>query len=109
MTQYDAFDWSEERVYYGVRTGAESPIIEIDFDEMKGFLFSTYERFKDQGYFAQGFGQECVDAGTTIGTMGSDIGAFFFLKLRKRDLWPIENSWVRYSLTEVDPKIRTGG
>jgi len=86
------------RQYYSIRTGKEFDSIELDFVELTKLILSLYQRFRGDGYFAKAFGQHCVDESEpTIGTMGSDIGLFFLQRLRKRELWPIEEKIDEYS------------
>ena len=60
-----------------------------------------YQEFLRQGYFQQAYGFDCVDAGRIYGTLGSDISVFFYRKLKKRDIWPIEDMIAQYSESDL--------
>lgn len=89
------------RDYYTVRTGNSTGTIEWSFDELKDLIVSQYERFRDEGYFAEAYGQNCVDDGRTIGKMGSNVGLFFTQRLKNRDLWPLEDHIAEYSQNDL--------
>ncbi len=57
---------------------------------------NLYNEFENRGYFQQAFGYTCVDAGEMLGTIG-DINAYLLLKLRKDNLWPIQEKCLDYS------------
>jgi len=57
----------------------------------------SYLIFSTKEYFQEAFGYSCVDAGDVPGTLGSDIQAQMFRKLRKPDLWPIHEKCMGYS------------
>jgi hypothetical protein len=86
-----------DRPYYSVRTGKHPTSGRLDLAGLKGLVLSTYNQFEASGHFQQAFGYHCVDAGFVPGLAGADIGAFFFRKLKKRQLWPIESSISDYS------------
>ena len=86
-----------KREYYSVRTGKDPGQVEISFEELKLLVLSAYEKFEGQGYFANAFGQYCVDEGRTVGSVGSNIELFFLQRLRKRGLWPIPVQIVDYA------------
>ena len=88
---------TQMRDYFSVRTRRETGDLEWSFDELKELIISIYKRFEGQGYFAEAFGQYCVDRGPTVGEMGSNIDLFFRQRLRKRDLWPVEDHMGEYS------------
>lgn len=56
-----------------------------------------YKTFSDQDYFQEAFGYFCVDTGNVAGTLGLDIEAQVFRKLRKPTLWPIQDKYLSYS------------
>ncbi|WP_437587891.1 hypothetical protein [Sorangium sp. So ce1000] len=89
-----------KKLYYAARTGDVGPI-RIDLETLRGLFGSIYQRFALDGYFDEAFGIWCVDAGNVPGTAGSDIEGFFFLKLRKRDLWPIHKHHSNYSESDI--------
>ena len=83
--------------YYSVRTGNHPTGGRLDLDGFKHLLLATYQQLSDTGHFQQVLGFECVDAGFVPGSAGQDTGAFFFRKLRKRNLWPIVDRIDAYS------------
>ena len=89
------------REYYAVRTGKESGTLKFDFDELKQAFTSTYHEFVGRGYFAEAYGQRCVDWEPTIGTMGPDIEVFFLRRLKIRSLWPIVENMDIYTEHDV--------
>jgi hypothetical protein len=58
---------------------------------------ATYDHLCSAGHFQEVFGFHCVDAGFIPGSAGADGEAFFFRKLKKRNLWPIANHIETYS------------
>jgi len=56
-----------------------------------------YRKFLGKYYFQQAFGYICVDAGEVPGSLGSEIEAQMFRKLRKPNLWPIDEKYLGYS------------
>jgi hypothetical protein len=65
---------------------------------MLGELFvNAYNRFVRRDYFQEALGYECVDAGFVAGTLGPDVAAEVFGRLRKPDLWPIREHVESYS------------
>ena len=89
------------RSYYSVRTGQETDDLEIDFAEFRRLVLSIYRRLDDEGYFTEAFGQDCVDGGPTVGSLGTDLELFFVQKLRKRGLWPIPTKIDGYSEADL--------
>lgn len=64
-------------------------------------LFShLYNDFEVRGYFQEAFGYYCVDAGYVPGKVGN-VNAYFLLKLRKDNLWPIDEKWPEYDESDL--------
>jgi hypothetical protein len=64
-------------------------------------LFShLYNDFEVRGYFQEAFGYYCVDAGDVPGKVGN-VNAYFLLKLRKYNLWPIDEKWPEYDESDL--------
>jgi hypothetical protein len=57
--------------------------------------------FEDRGYLAQAFGQYCVDAGKTIGTLGSNPDAEAERLLGRSGIWHIASNWTHYELDDL--------
>lgn len=51
----------------------------------------------EKDYFQEAFGYYCVDDGEVSGSLGYDIEAQLFRKLRKENLWPIIDNCKDYS------------
>ncbi len=85
-----------ESSYYSVRMGINQMGIKIDFELASRLFFNQYNIFLSGGYFSEYFGYKCVD-GDVDGKLGPDIETAFFLKLRKKDLWPFNTADRSYS------------
>ena len=57
----------------------------------------VYLQFSSKEYFQEAFGYVCVDADEVPGTLGIDIEAQMLRKLRKPNLWPIQEKCLGYS------------
>ena len=78
---------SMTKKYYAERKGAE--LEPVDLESLKQLFLLKFEELYGEFYFREATGYECVDKGTIPGLWGSNPEAFFFLKLRMRNLWPI--------------------
>lgn len=58
---------------------------------------SIYRNAYDRRLFAQVIGFDCVDTGFICGSAGEDTEAFFFRRLRKHHLWPVDVRIAYYS------------
>lgn len=56
-----------------------------------------YVALDEKCYFQEAFGYDCVDAGEVPGTLGRDMEAQMFRRLRKPNLWPIKEKYASYS------------
>ncbi len=83
--------------YYSIRTGRHPAMGRLSLEEAKEQILATYQEFDARDYFQEAFGYECVDSGYVWGKAGPNIGAFFFKKLRKKDLWPLEERLGSYA------------
>lgn len=86
--------------YFSVRTGQHPTDGRLDWAGLTHLFRAVYQRFYGASYFAETIGSDCVDAGFIPGRAGEDTEAFFFQKLRKRNLWPVHASLAHY--TEAD-------
>lgn len=64
-------------------------------------FFSIYRDFKERGYFQEAFGYYCVDADQVPGSIGNDISAYFLFKLRKDNIWPIDDKYLDYTESDL--------
>lgn len=85
-----------ERPYYSIRTGS-NPHARFDLAMLQRLFYQTFAAFAQRDYFQEAFGYNCVDAGDVSGSIGPDIEAYVFRKLRKVNLWPIQDNYDRYS------------
>ena len=60
-------------------------------------LPNVYSQFSRKDYFQQAFGYHCVDLGRVAGTLGYDVEAAVFLRLRKDNVWPIGENHLSYT------------
>ena len=93
---YAAIGVMRDTPYYSVRTGKHPTGGRLDWDGLVHLFLAAYQEFWNAGHFQQVIGLECVDAGFVPGSAGSDTEAFFFRKLRKRNLWPIQKRIAEY-------------
>jgi len=89
------------RRYYSIRTGKNPDAIQFDLSILLRLFNDLYKSFDIKYYFQEAFGYNCVDAGDVPGTLGSDIEAQLFRKLRKPNLWPISEICNDYSEDDV--------
>lgn len=85
------------REYYSVRTGKYSDNEQINLELLKDLFKAVYQDFVRKDFFYEAYGFECVDSGFNPGIAGEDIEIFFYRRLRKRNLWPIEEKCYEYS------------
>jgi len=83
------------RRYYSVRHNPKLAVVNLD--TLKKLFLATFREFERRGYFQQSFGYDCVDAGSVAGAAGPDVAAFCFRRLRKPNLWPLEQELESYS------------
>ena len=84
-----------ERKFYSMRTGKNPNLKGLGLEEIKGFFIKLYSQMHSDGYFDESFGYFCVDAGDIPGSV-VDIEYDLIVKLRKRDLWPIDKRALDY-------------
>lgn len=88
---------TKDRQYYSVRKGLDPRLTQLDLSLLRELFLPIYQEFDRQGYFQEAFGYDCVDAGYVPGCVGYDVKAYFFRKLRKPNLWPIETNLAEYT------------
>jgi len=83
--------------YYSVRTGEICEGERFDLDTVRELFKTSFVYLEDQGYFQEGLGYYCVDAGFVPGSLGDDLDGAILLELRKRNLTPIRDRIKTYS------------
>ncbi len=83
--------------YFSERHGRAPRDEPLDFDEVRRLVINVLDSLREQGYFQQAFGYECVD-GDKNGEVGADPDAFFLRKIRREHVWPY---W------HIDPRTPT--
>lgn len=83
---------SPPRMYYSQRNQpGQAGRPSLDLPTAWQFFTVDYFRLKKQGYFAQAFGQHCVDDGFLPGTAGEDVAAYVHRKTWIPSVWPISS------------------
>lgn len=75
------------RAFYSIRTGSNAD--GFSFDRLKAVFLLVYEELKGDGYFDENLGSFCVDEGYIPGKVRNPT-LDILLKLRKDNIWPIE-------------------
>lgn len=78
-----------KRQYYSVRTGKNQNSAPIDLATLSKLFQDLYKILLAQGYFEEGFADR--------GELGTDIKAQMFRKLRKENLYPIQDKCIEYA------------
>lgn len=89
------------RQYYSIRTGKNPLASQIDLSMFLRLFEDLYTGFLAKGYFQEAFGYDCVDAGEVPGKLCGNIEAQILRKVRKSNLWPIQNKCAGYSEDDV--------
>jgi hypothetical protein len=82
--------------YYSQRTGQNPHPDGLPLFDIVGLFVRVYDHLCDEGYFAEAFGYECVDAGSVPGSV-KDVQLRLLLAVRKKNLWPIHEHSLRYT------------
>ena len=91
---------SPVRRYYSIRTGRHPLGSKLDFPLLIKLFQHLWGNFEGKGYFQEAFGYSCVDAGDVSGKI-TNIEAYFLLKLRKDNLWPIYKNCLSYDESDL--------
>src|SRR6185312_16417630 len=59
----------------------------LDIETVRRLVISVFDSFREQAYFQQAFGYECVD-GDKAGDVGGDPDAYFFRTIGRQNIWP---------------------
>ena len=82
--------------FYSQRTGTNPNLDGLPLDDVVDLFIRVFRQMESDGYFSEAFGYWCVDAGNVPGNI-RDIELEILLKIRKRDLWPVDEFYTRYS------------
>lgn len=74
--------------YYSLRTGSNPAKDGFAYNDLKELFQRVYENLSEDGYFDESFGFWCVDNDHVPGKV-PDVELEIFLKIRKKNLWPI--------------------
>lgn len=88
-----------DRSYYSLRTG-NNPLSKFDLPILLRIFKDIFLGLEKKGYFQESFGFYCVDEGQVAGSLGVDIDAQIFRRIRKNGLYPISEKVIEY--TEED-------
>lgn len=83
-------------VFYSMRTGSNPAKDGFSIDDLKILFHRVYDNLCEAGYFDESFGSCCVDAGPIAGKI-TDVTLEIFLKIRKKNLWPISECIGKYN------------
>ena len=89
------------RSYYSNRTGKNPLAYELALPILLNRFKDLFQRFSTDGYFQEAFGYECVDDGHVPGLLGFNIGIHILYRIRKLDLWPIDEKCLHYSEDDI--------
>lgn len=82
--------------FFSIRNGKNKNLRGLPLPEFKSLFQRIYEQFKADGYFDESFGFWCIDMGDCSGNV-PDVDLEILLKIRKTNLWPIEDKISFYS------------
>lgn len=85
------------RRYYSARTGKNPSAAHLELSMLRRLFLDLYKDFRAREYFQEAFGYVCVDAGEVSGQLGFDTEAQILRRLRKSNLWPIDDKCHAYS------------
>ena len=85
-----------EHTFYSMRTGSNPAKDGFALDDLKELFQRVYGNLSEAGYFDESFGFLCVDADHIPGKV-TDVELEIFLKIRKKNLWPISEFILYYN------------
>jgi hypothetical protein len=85
-----------EKKYYSLRTGQNPKANGFEFGEFRDLFIRLYHNLDTNGYFSEAFGFICEDAGLMKGKV-TDPEYEILVKIRKRNIWPIEDNYGFYT------------
>lgn len=83
-------------IYYSQRKGTNPNMSGLPLGDVIDLFVRVYDQLREDGYFHEAFGYECVDAGHIPGTI-RDVELETLLAVRKKGLWPIHDKSAQYS------------
>lgn len=89
------------RRYYSIRTGKNRSGSRLNLSSVRYLFGKLYSNLDEKGYFQEAFGLDCEDSGYLSGRAGRDLDAYFFRKLRKHGLWPVEQRHREYDESDL--------
>ena len=87
-------------IIYSMRTGKNPNLAGLSLDDLKLVFRRLFNDFRGNGYFDEYFGSSCVDQGEMPGRI-TDIKLEILLKIRKKDIWPIDEHIEQYSEEDI--------
>ena len=88
------------RKYFSARNPTGPDGGRIKLDTLTSLFKDAYDHFSASGYFAEAFGQNCVD-GDIEGTVGPNVEAYVRLRTMKREIWPVAPMLGSYSEADL--------
>ncbi|MBD2014977.1 hypothetical protein H6F96_13485 [Microcoleus sp. FACHB-53] len=85
-----------QKPYYSVRLG-KNPAAKLELPMLLQLFCVVYKKMLQEGYFQEAFGYFHSKVGRVAGTLGYDLEASMLWKLRKQNLYPIEEKCNSYS------------
>ena len=76
-------------IYYSQRKGTNPNLAGLPLADIVNLFCRVYQQLREDGYFHEAFGYECVDAGDVPGEV-RDIDLEILLTVRKKNLWPLD-------------------
>lgn len=90
-----------QKKYYSLRNGTNPNSTRISLNLLLKLFQDLYLIFDTKSYFQESFGFTCTDEGEIEGSLGKNIGAQIFIRLRKNNLWPINEKCLEYSKEDL--------
>lgn len=82
--------------YYSQRKGTNPNLSGLPLPDVVDLFIRVFDQLRQDGYFNESFGWECVDAGNVEGSV-RDIELEMLLTVRKKGLWPLHANAKLYS------------
>jgi hypothetical protein len=80
-------------VYYSQRKGTNPNPKGLPLSDVVGLFQRVFQQLREDGYFDEAFGFECVDLDHVAGSV-RDVELEILLAVRKKNLWPIDQ-WAK--------------
>lgn len=82
--------------YYSQRKGTNPNPTGLPIEDIANMFVRIYDQLREDGFFDEAFGFECVDDGYISGTV-RDVELEILLRIRKSGLWPLGENAPNYS------------